>query len=146
MTNAAVALNELIEITRDGQTFYTDALARVTNPHLKSVFRALIDVKAMMISTLSEHVRVRGIKPSALGTLAGTFHKLYADVRVSLSSRGDTTFVAHLEAAEDRLLSAFEQAAADTDDPELRRIITQYLPKVRLCHDEMRNLRVGLAA
>ena len=46
MTNPAAALNELIEITRDGQTFYTDAVTRVTNPHLKSVFRALIDVKS----------------------------------------------------------------------------------------------------
>jgi uncharacterized protein (TIGR02284 family) len=146
MTNPAVTLNELIEITRDGQTFYTDAVARVTNPHLKAVFRALIDVKTQMISTLSEHVRARGIEPSAQGTLAGSLHKLYAEVQASLSDRGDTTFVAQLEAAEDRLLSAFEQAATTTDDPELRRIITQYLPKVRLCHDEMSNLKVGLTA
>ena len=146
MTNPAVALNELIEITRDGQTFYTDAVARVTNPHLKSVFRALIDVKTKMISALSEHVRARGLKPSTHGTLAGSFHKLYGDVRAKLSTQGDMTFVAQLEAAEDRLLTAFEQAASDASDPELRRIITRYLPKVRLCHDEMRNLKVALAA
>jgi len=146
MTNPAVTLNELIEITRDGQTFYTEAVGRVTNSHLKAVFRGLIDVKAKMISTLSEHVRARGMEPSAQGTLAGSFHKLYGDVRAKLSTQGDMTFVAQLEAAEDRLLTAFEQAASDASDPELRRIITRYLPKVRLCHDEMRNLKVGLAA
>jgi len=146
MTNPAVTLNELIEITRDGQTFYTEAVGHVTNSHLKAVFRGLIDVKAKMISTLSEHVRARGMEPSAQGTLAGSFHKLYGDVRAKLSTQGDMTFVAQLEAAEDRLLSAFEQAASDASDPELRRIITRYLPKVRLCHDEMRNLKVGLAA
>jgi uncharacterized protein (TIGR02284 family) len=146
MTHPAVALNELIEITRDGQTFYTDAVARVTNPHLKAVFRALIDVKAKMISALSEHVRARGMKPSTQGTFAGSFQKLYADVRAKLSAHADTTFVAQLEAAEDRLLGAFEQAAADADDAELRAIITRYLPKVRLCHDEMRNLKAALAA
>ena len=146
MTNPAVALNELIEITRDGQTFYTDAVARVTNPHLKAVFRALIDVKTKMISTLSEHVRARGLEPSAQGTLVGSFQKLYAEVRSKLSADGDMTYVAQLEASEDRLLSAFEQAAAEAENPELRRIITRYLPKVRLCHDEMRNLKVGLAA
>ena len=146
MTNPGVTLNELIEITRDGQTFYTEAVGRVTNSHLKAVFRGLIDVKAKMISTLSEHVRARGMEPSAQGTLAGSFHKLYGDVRAKLSTQGDLTFVAQLEAAEDRLLTAFEQAAADAGDPELRRIITRHLPKVRLCHDEMRNLKVGLAA
>jgi uncharacterized protein (TIGR02284 family) len=146
MTNPAAALNELIEITRDGQTFYTDAVCRVTNPHLKAVFRALIDVKTKMISALSEHVRARGMEPSAQGTFAGGFQKLYAELRAKLSAHTDTTFVAELEAAEDRLLCAFEQAAADADDPELRTIITRYLPKVRLCHDEMRNLKFALAA
>jgi uncharacterized protein (TIGR02284 family) len=146
MTNPAAVLNELIEITRDGQTFYTDAVSRVTNPHLKAVFRALIDVKTKMISALSEHVRARGIEPSAQGTLAGNFQKLYAEVRAKLTARTDTTFVAQLEAAEDRLLGAFEQAAADAEDPQLRAIITQHLPKVRLCHDEMRNLKVALVA
>jgi len=146
MTNPAAALNELIEITRDGQTFYTDAVSRVTNPHLKAVFRALIDVKTKMISALSEHVRARGIEPSAQGTLAGNFQKLYAEVRAKLTARTDTTFVGQLEAAEDRLLGAFEQAAADAEDPQLRAIITQHLPKVRLCHDEMRNLKVALVA
>ena len=146
MTNPGDTLNELIEITRDGQTFYTDAVARVTNPHLKAVFRALIDVKTKMISSLSEHVRARGTKPSAQGTLAGSFQKVYAEVRAKLSAQGDMTFVAELEASEDRLLNAFEQAAADAEDPELRRIIKRYLPRVHLCHDEMRNLKVSLAA
>jgi uncharacterized protein (TIGR02284 family) len=146
MTNPAIALNELIEITRDGQTFYTDAVARVTNPHLKSVFRALIDVKAKMISALAEHVRARGMKPSTHGTLAGSFHKLYGEVRAKLSAQSSAAYVAQLEAAEDRLLIAFEQAADDADDADLRRIIALHLPKVRLCHDEMRNLKVALAA
>src|SRR6478609_5257831 len=119
MANPATALNELIEITRDGQTLYTDAVTRVTNPHLKAVFRALIDVKTKMISALSEHVRARGIVPSPQGTLVGGFQKLYAEVRAKLSAHTDTTFVAQLEAAEDRLLGAFEQAAADADDPDL---------------------------
>jgi uncharacterized protein (TIGR02284 family) len=146
MRNPAVALNELIEITRDGQTFYTDAVARVANPHLKSVFRALIDVKAKMISALSEHVRARGMEPSTQGTLAGSFHKLYAEVRAKLSAHAGAAFVAELEASEDRLLVAFEQAADDAEDPEVRRIIALHLPKVRLCHDEMTNLKVALAA
>lgn len=146
MTSPAIALNELIEITRDGQTFYTDAVRRVSNPHLKTVFRALIDVKAQMIGTLSEHVRVRGLQPSTQGTFAGGLHQVYTKARASLSRRGDMTFVAQLEAVEDRLLEAFEQAAASSEDPDLRRIIAQHLPKVRLCHDQMRNLKVDLAA
>jgi uncharacterized protein (TIGR02284 family) len=146
MTNPATTLNELIQITRDGQTFYTDAVPRVSNPHLKAVFRGIIDAKTQLISALSEHVRIRGTQPSTDGTFAGSFHKLYAEVRAGLSSEKDATFVAQLEQSEDRLLSAFEQAAADVDDPGLREIILRHLPKVRLCHEQMRNLKMSLAA
>jgi uncharacterized protein (TIGR02284 family) len=146
MTSPAIALNELIEITRDGQTFYTDAVQRVSSPYLKAVFRALIDVKAQMIATLSEHVRKRGLQPSTRGTFAGSLHQVYAEVRARLSRRGDMAFIAQLEMVEGRLLDAFEQTAAGTDDAELRRIVVQHLPKIRLCHDQMCNLKVALAA
>ena len=146
MTNPAIALNELIETARDGLEFYTEAVTRVSNPHLKAVFRALIDVKTRLISELSEHARARGLTPSSGGTFAGSFHKLYGDIRARLSNQKDATFVAELEESEDRLLHAFEQASTDAADPEVHRIVAQYLPKVRLCHEQMCNLKMSLAA
>ena len=146
MIKIATTLNELIEITRDGQVFYADAINQVDNPHLKNVFRGMIDAKSQLISALSEHVRVRGEQPSTDGTFAGSFRKVYAEVSARLSNHKDATFVAQLEESEDRLLHAFEQAAKDSDDLPLHQIITQYLPKVRLCHEQMRNLKQSLAA
>lgn len=146
MTNPATTLNELIEITRDGQSFYTDAVMRVRSPLLKAVFHGIIDAKMQLIKALSEHVRARGEMPSHQGTLSGIFHKLYAEVSLRLADRNDATFVARLEESEDRLLDAFEEAAARADDPEVRSIILRHLPKVRLCHEQMRNLKMSLAA
>jgi len=146
MTNSAAALNDLIEIVRDGQTFYTDALRKVRNPNLKVVFRGLIDAKSQLITALSEHVRVRGLAPSQRGTLAGYFHQVYADIGAKLASDTDTAFVARLEESEDRLLTAFEDAAAARDNADVREIILRHLPRVRLCHDQMRNLKLSLAA
>jgi len=146
MSNPATTLNELIEITRDGQNFYTDAIAGVKSPLLKAVFHGIIDAKMLLIRALSEHVRARGETPSPHGTLYGAFHKLYAEVRMQLTDKNDATFVARLEESEDRLLDAFEDAATRADDPLLRAIILRHLPKVRLCHEQMRNLKMSLAA
>lgn len=146
MTSPATTLNELIQVTRDGQNFYTEAVTRVHSPLLKAVFHGIIDAKTQLIKALSEHVRVRGELPSPAGTLSGTFRKLYAEVTLRLAERNDATFVARLEESEDRLLDAFEAAAAHTDDADLRGIILRYLPKVRLCHEQMRNLKLSLAA
>src|SRR4051794_13084554 len=68
MTTSASTLNELIEITRDGQNFYTDAVTHVRSSLLKAVFHGIIDAKAQLIRALSEHVRVRGELPSPKGT------------------------------------------------------------------------------
>lgn len=146
MTKPAATLNELIEITRDGLNFYTDAIGKIANPHLKIVFRGMIDAKHHLIGALAENVKIRGDKPAQDGTLAGSFHKLYADVRTGIGSAKDALWVAELEAAEDRLLGAFEEAARDASDPLLHRVILQNLPKVRLCHEQMRNLKMDLAA
>jgi uncharacterized protein (TIGR02284 family) len=146
MTTPASTLNELIEITRDGQTFYTEAVTRVKSPLLRAVFHGIIDAKAQLIKALSEHVRVRGDMPSRHGTLLGQFRSLYTEVRAGLSAHRDAAYVAKLEESEDRLLEAFEEAAAQADDPLLRAIILRHLPKVRLCHEQMRNLKMSLAA
>ena len=146
MTKSATTLNELIEITRDGQVFYSDAVNRVDNPHLKIVFRGMIDAKSKLINALSGHVRMQGEQPSTDGTFAGSFRKLYAETKVRLSDHKDATFVAQLEQSEDRLLQAFERAARASSDPALQQIIARHLPKVRLCQEQMLNLKILLAA
>lgn len=146
MTRSAATLNELIQVARDGQTFYTNAVGRVRNPNLRVVFRGIIDAKAQLIAALSEHVRVRGLLPSTGGTLTGYFHQFYGDLGAKLSGDADAVFVARLEESEDRLLSAFENAAAAPENRDVRDIILRHLPRVRLCHEQMRNLKISLAA
>src|SRR5262249_2330086 len=126
--------------------FYTNAVGHVRDPNLKVVFRGIIDAKAELIAALADHVRVRGMLPSTSGTFAGHFRQLYGDISAKLSDAKDATFVARLEESEDRLLNAFEDAAAAAETPDVREIILRHLPKVRLCHDQMRNLRMSLAA
>jgi len=146
MTKPATTLNELIEISRDGLNFYEDAIRHTANPQLKIVFRGMVDAKNQLISALSERVRERGEKPSDDGTLSGSIRKAYTDVRARFSDKKDATYVAELEQLEDRLLAAFEGAANEGGDPDMHRAIMKNLPKVRLCHEQMRNLKMDLAA
>jgi uncharacterized protein (TIGR02284 family) len=146
MTKAAIALNELIEATRDGLDFYTQAIAHVRDPHVKPVFRAIVDSKHELILGLSAQVLERGAKPSREHTLSGTLHKLYADARASLSETKQAAYVAELEHSEDRLVCAFEDAAEKACDAQLRELILANLPRVRGCRDAMRDLRASLAA
>lgn len=146
MNDPATVLNALVETTRDGLDFYTDAVARVQNPQLKALCRELLDAKHELISALSDEVRVRGAAPSRQHTLAGDIHQLYADLRARLGERSDGARIADLESVEERLLAAFEQAARDASDASLRRVVEAHLPRVRDGYARMRDLRLALAA
>ena len=56
------------------------------------------------------------------------------------------TYTAQLEETEDRLLKHYERAITEVESPAVREILTAQLPKLRRCHDEMKRLKLSLAA
>ncbi|MCY1283139.1 hypothetical protein D9M68_294990 [compost metagenome] len=136
-------LNELIEITRDGQRFYQHAGEEVQDAQLKSLFRDLSQAKIQIIQALAVKVAANHGQPARGGTLTGKLRQVYADTRASLSRNTDATYVAQLEEAEDRILHAFEDAMEDAD-PDVRAVLAVEMPKVRACHERMRVLKHAL--
>lgn len=139
MTENSTKLNDLIEILRDGKTFYDDASTKVTDPTLRQLFRDMSSVRGAVIADLSAEVRMEGAKPAEGGTMAGGLRKVYADALAALTSDKNTTYVNQLEAAEDRLLHAFEDAMKSTDSPKVAEILSRHSTKVRQMHDLMRS-------
>lgn len=140
MTSATSKLNELIEITRDGQRFYQHAIEEVKNPQLQSLFRDMAQAKTQVIQALAVKVAANHDQPANGGTFMGKLREVYADTRASMSKDEDAAYVAQLEEAEDRILHAFEDALEDAD-PDVRALLVAELPKVRACHDRMRSLK-----
>src|SRR3546814_15702867 len=74
-------LNELIEITRDGQRFYQHAADEVKDVELQHLFRDLAQAKTQIIQALSVKVAANHEHPSQGGTLTGRMREPYADDR-----------------------------------------------------------------
>ena len=139
-------LNDLIEITRDSASFYSDAAAQVTNPQLKSLFSDMAKSKNGLVGAMAKQVRSEGAKPAGSGTVRGALHQLYTDVRTRF---GDTNYgyVSQLEESEDRMLKAFGSVASDSDTPaEVRTLVNGYLPTIREHHDRMRDRKWAMKA
>lgn len=146
MNNTAHTLNDLIEIARDGQEFYTEAAGKVDDSELVALFRRIANVKSQIVSTLSASVSAAGGTPAERGTFVGSMQQLYGKVRAAF---GDTDYgyVAELEESEDRLLAAFRDVLSDSDTPPAAREAAQrLLPEVQQCHDVMRTRKHALAA
>ncbi len=140
MSKSSAQLTELIEITRDGQRFYQHAQEAVEDIQLKSLFRDMAHAKTQIIQALTVQVAANHDEPPQGGTMIGKLRQLYADTKASLSNNTDSTYVAQLEAAEDRLLHAFEDAMEESE-PELSSLLEGEMPIIRACHDRMSALK-----
>jgi uncharacterized protein (TIGR02284 family) len=138
---SADMLNELIEITRDGERFYLDAARKVRSQELRGIFRQMAQVRQDLIDDLGDHVLARGEVPSDERTLAGTARKLYADMLATIRADEETAYVAELEEAEDRLLDRYSEALDEAPTAPVREILERHLPTVRAAHSRMRRLK-----
>lgn len=139
MSDYNTTLRELIQIANDGAEFYADAAEQVSNPRLVELFRRMGSHKRVLSAALATKLQASGEQIPESGTFAGTLRKVYTDLRASLSSNDETIYVSQLEETEDRLLHHFEDALAESTDVSLRSTLQIHMPKVRACHDEMRN-------
>nr|WP_298116846.1 PA2169 family four-helix-bundle protein [uncultured Pseudomonas sp.] len=142
-SKSTTQLNELIEITRDGQRFYQHAQEEVKDTRLKAIFSEMSRAKTDVIQALAVKVAANQEHPSSGTTLIGKLRQVYADTRATLSSDEAATYVKQLEDTEDRILHAFEDAL-ESADPDVRALLAVEMPKVRNCHDRMRNLKQSL--
>ncbi|WP_417660740.1 PA2169 family four-helix-bundle protein [Pseudomonas sp.] len=143
MSTKTAQLNELIEITRDGKRFYEHAITEVKDVRLQTMFRDLSTVKTQIIEALAVKVAANDKTPATGGTMMGKMREVYADARATLSSDEEATYVSQLEEAEDRILHAFEDALEDAE-PDVKALLAVEMPKVRACHDRMRNLKQSM--
>tara|TARA_R110002124_G_scaffold19183_1_gene77266 strand:+ start:379 stop:813 length:435 start_codon:yes stop_codon:yes gene_type:complete len=143
MTSKTEQLNELIEITRDGQRFYEHAQESVKDVRLQAVFRDMSRVKTEVIQALAVKVAANHETPATGGTLLGKLRQVYADTRALLSSEEEATYVAQLEEAEDRILHAFEDAL-ECAEPDVKALLAVEMPKVRGCHERMHALKQSM--
>ncbi|TBU75077.1 hypothetical protein DNK06_18470 [Pseudomonas daroniae] len=140
MSNKTDQLNELIAIIRDGQRFYEHAYGEVKDVRLQALFRDMSQTKNQVIQALSVKVAANQEEPTSSGTVVGKLRQAYADARATLSSDEEATYVAQLEEAEDRILHAFEDAL-ESAEPDVRALLAVEMPKIRACHDRMRDLK-----
>lgn len=136
MSRKTAQLNELIEITRDGERFYQHALGEVKDADLRRLFEDMLQSKIRIIQALAVEVAGEQHSPAQGGTLIGKLRELYASTRGSLATDSDQTYLEQLAAAEQRILEAFEDAMTDAE-PDLQALLSVEMPNIRAGHERM---------
>jgi len=140
-------LNGLIETTLDSADGYAEAAKDAKSEQLISLFRARSGERRTVASTLQQCVRSLGGKPEDDGTVLASAHRMFVNLRTSLTSADNKAVVDEVERGEDHIKAKFEDAMKDKDvSPSTASVIADVYTSVRNGNDQMRDIKKAFHA
>lgn len=141
--DVAPILQDLIEITCDGEEGYAHAAAHVHNRGLREEFLKFARERKSMESELKVAMEKYGRSvPEYSNSIKAALHRAWMNIRTVVTEKDDQAILEEAERGEDAALAAYRKAKDNPDLPEKARMVVRTLmEKVQRAHDRVRNLR-----
>ena len=142
MDNKAISvLNNLIETCRDGEKGFQTAAEGLKSTEIKTVFLDYSRQRAQMVRELQDEVRRLGGDPEKSGSVAGSLHRGWMDIKSAVTGTDEGSILAEAERGEDVAKGVYEDALQEALPSTTLALIQQQANKVRQAHDRVRDLR-----
>jgi uncharacterized protein (TIGR02284 family) len=145
MSAASHDLKHLVAVLRDGEKFYVDAAQKAAQPTHRELFGVMAMAKREIADDLESLLSAPEREDAAEGTWLGQIRACYADARAALAGDKDTVFVGQLEAAEDRVMTAFRETLSTTRARKVRKSLERHYPRAVQAHDRMSVMKHSLS-
>lgn len=142
---AVTMLNDLIQTCKDGELGFKAAADGVKNPQMKSTFLEYSRQRAEMARALQDEVRRLGGDPEKSGSMSGSMHRGWLDIKSVVTGKDDHAIAAEAERGEDAAKNAYEKALGSSLPASAQTLVQQQASKVREAHDRVRALRDQVA-
>jgi len=139
--NAISVLNNLIETCKDGELGFKTAAEGLKSAAIKAKFIEYSRQRGEMVRELQNEVRRLGGDPEKSGSMSGSLHRGWVDIKSAITGKDDHAIVAEAERGEDVAKSALEKALKETLPGTAQSVVQQQAAKVRQAHDAVRDLR-----
>jgi uncharacterized protein (TIGR02284 family) len=140
-------LNGLIATTLDSADGYAEAAKNARSESLTSLFRSRANERRTAATTLQECVRSLGGEAEDDGTVLASAHRMFVNLRTSLTKDDNKAVVDEVERGEDHIKHKFEDALKDRDlSPHAMTVVSNVYASVRSGHDQMHNLKQTMDA
>src|SRR5262245_54686053 len=142
---AISVLNNLIETVTDGEKGFKTAAEGVKSSAIKTTFLDYSRERNQMASELQAEVRRLGGDPDKSGSMSGSLHRGWLDLKAALSGHDDHAILSEAERGEDVAKTAYENALKEILPTSAQTLVQQQAVKIRRAHDEVRAMRDGQA-
>jgi uncharacterized protein (TIGR02284 family) len=137
---AVSTLNNLIETLKDGEQGFRTAADGLKDPQTKALFQQYSRERGQMAQELQSEVRRLGGDPETAGSVSGSAHRGWINVKSAITGKDDASIIAEAERGEDVAKKAYEEATRADLPPTARPLVQQQAQRVREVHDTVRAL------
>jgi uncharacterized protein (TIGR02284 family) len=140
MTNekAIETLNRLIETVKDGEQGFRTAAEGMKNVETSSQFLQYSRQRAQMARELQDEVRRLGGDPEKGGSVSGTMHRGWMNIKSAVTGKDDSSIISEAERGEDLATKVYEEAVREPLPPTALALVQQQSAMVREAHDTVR--------
>jgi len=138
---AISVLNNLIETCKDGELGFKTAAEGLKSAGIKAKFLEYSRQRGEMARELQTEVRGLGGDPEKSGSVSGSLHRGWLDIKSVITGKDDHAIAAEAERGEDVAKAAYEAALKETLPGTAQTVVQQQAAKVRQAHDNVRDIR-----
>jgi uncharacterized protein (TIGR02284 family) len=134
-------LRDLIRANLDSAKFFREAAANVASPGLVDLFESVGRIRAKHASELQAYLRRNEVDAEVGGTLLGTWHRWWLDLRAWANAGDPTTVLAEVEWSEDAIKRTYELLLRRTAGNPLSPVLHRQFAEILVTHEQMHQLR-----
>lgn len=134
-------LNGLIQTCKDGQEGFKQAAEGVNISELKTAFYEFGQQRAQFVGELQGLVRELGGDPEKSGTILGSLHRGWMDIKSVITGNDEAAILNEAERGEDIAKSNYQQALDNVLPANVRNVIEEQLIGITNVHDRVKIMR-----
>jgi len=138
-------LNELIQTSKDGEEGFRTCAAGVKGTELKAMLNEAAHRCAQGVAELKAKVRALGGDPEKSGSVGGSLHRGWVNVKSAITGKDEAAVLAECERGEDTAKRSYEAALKKELPPDVRTIVERQYQGLLQNHDRVRDLRNAAA-
>lgn len=138
---AVSVLNELVEVSKDGEAGFHTCAEGAKDSTLKGYFGECATRCGRAAAELSTEVSRLGGKADESGSLSGAMHRAFVNVKAAVSDNDDLAMLEECERGEDVALKAYAAALDEPLPADVRLLVQSQYQGVKHNHDRIKALR-----
>ena len=134
-------LNGLIETIKDGEEGFRTSADKLQNRATAEEFRSFAHQRSHFAADLQAQVSRIGGEPKVSGSVTGTLHRGWINLKSALTGNNDHAILEEAESGEDAAVKNYREALTKDLPSDIRAVIETQFSQVLRTHNTVRSLR-----